>query len=155
MRETNKRCHDLRHALDKGSYSNGNHMINTGAGLIQDAVRCQNCPDNFRCFLAGKTIDPYDAIHKNYPCVDERRYIQFHYHGSCCITFDRRQKRVNDWGYWGYSVTTSRSIRWYLEALLYEGFIDSSQTVEDAIKFFKKRRTIIGSGDPTVEWFQC
>lgn len=126
-------------------------MIKTGAGVLQRNDWCQRCPDSLRCFLVGKTIDVNEAIAKHYPCVEQRQYIFFHYHGACCLTFDQKLKRVNDWGYWGYSITTSRSIRWYLEALLYHDFIDSQQTVEDAIKYFKKRRPSNGEW----EWFQC
>ena len=153
MRHHNKRCDDLRVALQRGHCSNGNHSIKIGEGVVQKNVHCQGCPDSLRCFLVGKTIDVQEAMQKNYPCVDDRRYLLFHYHGACCITFDRKTKKVNDHGYWGYSVTTSRSIRWYLEALFYHGFIDAQQTVEDAIKFFKKRPS--QSGDKRLAWFQC
>lgn len=152
MRSHNKRCDDLRVALSRGHCSNGNHMIKIGEGVIQKNDWCQGCPESLRCFLVGKTIDVQEALQKAYPCIDDKRYILFHYHGACCITFDCKTKQINDHGYWGYSVTTSRSIRWYLEALFYHGFIDAQQTVEDAIAYFKKRKPDVHG---RWEWFQC
>jgi hypothetical protein len=153
MRRPNKRCDDLAVALSRGQCGNGNHRIKTGEGVLQRDTWCQPCPDSLRCFLVGRTVDIQEAIAKKYPCVATRRFILFYYHGSCCLTFDTQTKRVNDWGFWGYSITTSRSIRWYLEALLWHNYIDMQQTVEDAIKFFKKDR--IRGTNEQLRWFQC
>lgn len=78
----------------------------------------------------------------------------FKYHGSLCLTFDVTQNRVNDWGYWGYSVTTSRAIRWYVEALADHHYIAFSQ-IEEIINFFKKRKDRVGCNEAGIPWCQC
>ena len=154
MSRPNKRCDDLKVALLRGECSNGNHRIKTGEGVLQRDTWCQPCPDSLRCFLVGRTIDVHEAIAKKYPCVNDRKYIFFYYHGACCLTFDRDGCRVNDWGYWGYSITTSRAIRWYLVALRWHGFINHQDTIEAAVKFFKQKdRGRDAQGG--AAWFQC
>jgi hypothetical protein len=148
----NARCRDLKQALDKGKFRNRNHLIKVSPEIVQQNAWCQTCPESMNCFLAGKTIDLDRALQKGYPCVSHQGYIFFSYHDSCVLTFARAPLRVNDWGYWGYSVTTSRSIRWYLDALAHHGFI-TPKSVEAAIEFFKKRRASAPSGDLTLEWF--
>jgi hypothetical protein len=145
-RRSNKRCDDLHVALAQGHCSNGNHRITAGEGITHGEW-CQTCEDSLRCFLAGKMIDVQEAVNKKRPCVQQAQFIYFYYHNALCLTFDKQRRRVNDWGYWGYSVTTSRSIRWYIEALAYHDFIPYD-TVEPAITFFKKR-------NDTETWFQC
>lgn len=153
-RERNKRCSDLRVALQRGRCTNGNHTIVAGEGILQRAEWCQACPDSMRCFLVGNTVDVQEAVDKKYPCIQQQRYIFFKYHGACCLTFDQQTQRLNDWGYWGYSVTTSRSIRWYVEALVDSNLIPPDRA-EPAIEFFKKRRHDVGCNSGDIPWFQC
>lgn len=151
-KSSNARCEDLRKALTSGTYKNKNHYISVAPGVQKDAAWCQSCPDGLRCFLVGKSIDIREAVTKQYPCVKQQKYILFRYHGAACLVFDTDANKMNDWGYWGYSITTSRAIRWYVEALADNGFIQPNQ-VEPALTFFKARANNAYSGDAGLPWY--
>lgn len=150
----NKRVDDLRKALAVGAHSNGNHTIIAGDGLKQDAKWCRDCPVNMRCFLIGQKIDIAMASANRYPCVRQAKTLIFKYHGATCLVFDVLENRVNDWGYWGYSVTTSRAIRWYVEALVELDYIEFGRS-EEIINFFKKRKDSVGCNDAAIPWYPC
>jgi hypothetical protein len=143
MRRHNKRIDDLEKAMRKpnGIHSNGNHTVRIIDGLRDfDPAResCKQCEHNLSC-LADKR--PHESIlhTSQLPCVVEEGAIVFSYHGTDYLKFQTHTKQITDYGYWGFTVTTSRSIRWYLEALFYFGHLDSQATVEELITTFKKR----------------
>lgn len=75
------------------------------------------------------------------PCWEEQRFVEFYYHGSCCLVYDVQTGAVSDLGMYGYSVTTTRSIRWYLEAVA-DNYANglTGECISEIMKFFKKRR---------------
>ena len=92
-----------------------------------------------KCLLAGKQLNPPSAERLKKHCYTRRRFVQFSYHHSVCLQFDLVSKEMTDNGYWGHSVTTSRAIRWYIEALAARQYIPHHH-VEKAISFFRKAR---------------
>lgn len=143
MRRHNKRIDDLEKAMRKpnGIHSNGNHTVRIIDGLRDfDPVdaSCKACEHNLAC-MADKRPHESTLHTGGLPCVVQHGAIVFSYHGSDCLRFRTHTKEVTDHGMWGYSVTTSRAIRWYLEALFYFGHIDSQARVEELITLFKKR----------------
>ncbi|MHC4621184.1 MAG: hypothetical protein ACYTEQ_25840 [Planctomycetota bacterium] len=137
----NKRIDDLKEALEKGKKRNGNHFITCTGGLeFPDMERCKDCDLNLGCLAVGHV--PHMTSHgvsRHRPCLIHGPAIRFYYHDSLCLSFSQFSKLVTDHGMWGYSVTTSRSIRWYLEALRYEGLICSQVRVDELCKQFKNR----------------
>lgn len=141
----NKRIDDLHEALATGSKRNGNHLIRLREGPhFPDAERCADCNLNLSCLAIGhiptrSVSTPQPLNIQSRPCIAYGETIEFFYHDSLCLSFNTMSKVVTDHGMWGYSVTTSRSIRWYLEALYYEQYIGSQTHVDELCKLFKKR----------------
>ena len=121
--------------------TNGNHRIAREGGAIEpNATMCQPCSQSLYCFLAGKDLDFRQKEKDRTPCYREIKFIRFYYHGTCCLSYDMHKKTVCDHGKWGYSVTTSRSISWYLEAL-HDNFHDvwlGPDRAQELKKAFKK-----------------
>lgn len=122
-----------------GKKRNGNHFITVddSGPEFPDMHRCNNCDRKLACLAMGQVTEV--PIPNTAPCVVSGRTIRFYYHDTLCLSFNIMNKLVTDHGYWGYSVTTSRSIRWYLEALFSHGYIDSGYDVDRLCKLFKKR----------------
>lgn len=74
------------------------------------------------------------------PCWEEQRFVEFYYHGSCCLVYDTQTGAVSDLGMYGYSVTTTRAIRWYLEAVA-DNYANglTGDRIGEIMKHFKKR----------------
>lgn len=100
-------------------------------------IRCAECDRKLAC-LAMDCVTQV-PIPNTAPCLTQGKTIRFYYHDTLVLSFNMMNKLVTDHGYWGYSVTTSRSIRWYLEALLYEDFINTRFDVDRLCKLFKQR----------------
>jgi hypothetical protein len=158
------RTKDLRQARNSahGSCTNGNHRTEIDEPLwpqagYPDMQRCQGCALWLLCNTAGEPKPPSELFGSphvdisleqeiaKYPCLRFTKRIRFYYHGTCCIELDVRNRKITDHHKYGYSVTTSRAIRWYLEALNDEGYLASRTQVDTLIKAFKK-----GVG---VTWF--
>lgn len=138
----NKRISDLKRAEenDNGCYVNGNHSVDLIKGCYPPTrYTCSGCELSMKCLLAGHQITHEEARKENRGCYTRRRFVIFRYHGSTCLQLDRHLDTLQDFGYWGYSVTTSRAIRWYLEALAERGYI-APMHIEPAIKHFKQRK---------------
>lgn len=148
-RSSNKRVDDLRVAMSNssGEQRNGNHrtVVNPGTP-IPDVTLCHDCSRMLYCITKGVSLP--DTPER--PCTQVGLVFKFHYHDSCCLTFTTRPKQITDHGMWGYSVTTSRSIRWYLEALYYHHYLDSQETVNELCKTFKKRHDAPNGGDDWI-----
>jgi hypothetical protein len=85
-----------------------------------------------------------------YPCLRYTRRIRFYYHGTCILTYDVQSQRVTDHGTYGWSVTTSRALRWDLGALCDESYI-SPQRREEIYKEMRKNQQ--GRTDPNAPWY--
>ncbi len=138
----NKRIDDLARALRTGEdVHNKNHttMIRDGTRAF-DATHpdCIHCELNLVC-LSGKEINWFTANTYKRACATGRCLIQFQYHATVCLTYDRMQNRVTDHWQYGRSVTTSRSIRWYLEALQENNVIPYSVDIDALLKIFRTR----------------
>lgn len=141
---SNKRIDDLKEALRNGKKRNRNHyIVCTGGPEFPDMERCKDCDLNLSCLAKGHV--PHATMHGTHdlsaqrPCIAQGATIRFYYHDTLCLSYNQMSKLVTDHGMWGYSVTTSRSIRWYLEALFHEGFIDSQARINELCKTFKVR----------------
>jgi len=145
MRNSNARVEDLRAALtcQNGIWNNGNHCTQVSPGVrTPDVSMCHECPRMLYCINLGTTQpDTPDR-----PCTQIGLIFKFSYHGTVCLTYTTRPRQVTDHGYWGYSVTTSRAIRWYLEALMHHRYLDSQETVNQLCKTFKKRHSTPNNG---------
>jgi hypothetical protein len=139
-RTSNKRSDDLAAALRNGGHkSNGNHRIEIVNGLLPPSVElCKDCNLNLRC-LASDQISPDRAFKEERSCCRDRNLINFYYHSSCCLTFDRARRKVTDHKMYGYSVTTSGNIRKYLHALWDNfSYLDLSYSrIDEIIQAFK------------------
>lgn len=139
LRNTSKRSSTDRPAHD---IINGNHRIAITAGRRAPAPdQCKGCPNHLACF-AGRQDEALrrDGEWMLRPCHNERRFVEFYYHGSCCLVYDIQTGAVSDLGMYGYSVTTTRSIRWYLEAVA-DNFANglTGDRIGEIMTFFKKR----------------
>jgi hypothetical protein len=159
------RTRDLRKALhsQNGHCRNGNHQVTVDEPLwpqsgFPDLQKCATCELLLACNSAGDAQPPdhlfssqgsaTEAEIAKYPCLRYTRRIRFYYHRTCCIEVDVNARELIDHGTYGYSVTTSRAIRWYLQALRDEGYLSSSR-VEELLKIFKK---VAHTSNSTVEW---
>lgn len=99
---------------------------------------CKDCNLNLRC-LASDQISTERAFKEERACCRESNRINFYYHNSCCLTFDRARRKVTDHKMYGYSVTTSGNIRKYLHALWDNfSYLDLSYSrIDEIIKAFK------------------
>jgi hypothetical protein len=142
MRSSNKRVDDFKAALANGKKRNGNHFITVSeeGPEFPDELLCKDCDRILACLAlkqaSGDVVLDQTCVR---PCLTQGRTARFYYHDTLCLSFNMMNNLVTDHGYWGYSVTTSRSIRWYLEALYYEGYIDSQASVDRLCKLFKTR----------------
>ena len=115
----NPRSADLAEMLRRGRthYTNKNHSIDLLYGLRDpDTLLCHGCPLSLAC-LSGQRNDAH-ILHSVpvYPCETADSLVKFTYHISVCFTVDLTNKRVTDHGMYGFSVSTSRAIRQYLDA---------------------------------------
>jgi len=135
----NRRIDDLAEALIKGEKQNGNHRIVCTPGpFYPDMERCAPCDRSLGCLALGRVLfDKAQPLTAKRPCIADGPTIHFYYHGTLCLSC--ASHIVTDHGMWGHSVTTSRSIRWYLEALFSQGYIDSRTRVDELCHHFKKR----------------
>ena len=153
MRNFKRRREDLAKALKKcTSVTNNNHNISFSFGLERpDWELCTGCPHGLECNSGADHISvghcridgerhgphPYmgwDPIQygelKDLPCCappDKGGAILFEYHGSICTSFDRAGRRFTDMMMWGHSITTTRAIRWYIDALAWNSIITPSE----------------------------
>lgn len=141
----NARSRDLARLLSQTKCSevlNGNHRIAITSGRQAPFPDlCKNCPNHLACFAGHQD----EALRRDgewmlRPCWEERRFVEFYYHGSCCLIYDMLTGAVSDLGMYGYSVTTTRSIRWYLEAVA-ENFNTRlvNGRIGEIMQLFKKR----------------
>jgi len=140
VRSTNKRSDDFRRAAanKNGKFRNRNHTIKFFDGCRPpNFSSCKHCELALRC-AAGKRVTVPEARDHQRECYTGRRYIDFSYHGSICLRYDIFTGKMSDLGMWGYSETTSRAIRWYVEALVDNGYI-APKHLEPALKWFKKK----------------
>ena len=148
-----QRNKELRTALEKGRASNGNHSIELEEGIVKKPSYCRLCPMWSSCYIGDKTPTLTEAHAQKYACIKENK-LTFRYHGSKVLVFDMHQHRLNDFGFWGYSMSTSRSITWYLHALEDTGLIAPIMR-NDAAAFFRKRKDKMNSDDKNAAWYQC
>jgi len=142
-RSSNIRSDDLNRAMHSAThrYVNGNHCIE-----IKEAQRafdptqetCKHCSLSARCF--GHQVGLTLALKNKCGCIAQKARIEFRYHESLCLAYECSQNRITDEGMWGYTVTTTRSISWYLDALVDHGFINEEQPAK-LKKLFKKRNS--------------
>lgn len=140
MRWHSKRSQDLHEALRNGGHkSNGNHRIEIIDGLASPRVElCQDCNLNLRCLASGQ-ISKERAFREERACCRDWNLINFYYHSSCCLTFNQATRKITDHNMYGFSVTTSSSIRKYVNAL-WENFSYlhlSYSRIDEIIKAFK------------------
>jgi len=149
----NARIGDLAKALRTGKdVHNKNHttMVRDGTRAFDAAHSdCVHCELNLVC-LGGKEINWFTANADKRACATGRCLIQFQYHATVCLTYDRMRNRVTDHWQHGRSVTTSRSIRWYLEALQENDVIPYGVDINEVLKVFKMRSEEKGEG-----WIPC
>lgn len=140
------RSDDLKALLRSGKHekSNGNHRIELTRGQRDPHITlCQECELALRC-LGGKPIDAWQAHQEKRRCSYEQdqTIINFYYHGTCCLTLDLTNRRLTDQGQYGRSVTTTCSIRAYLNAV-YDNFSHLNipySRIDEIMKTFKKAR---------------
>lgn len=135
---TNARASDMRRALEKGEHHNKNHRVVVTPTMEPSTEWCPSCPESMRCFLADRRIPVQQAIDNKYPCMLRERQVLCFYHDSLILGFNSHTNIVNDYGFWGYSITTNRAIRWYVEALADNDMIPLG-AVEPAINYFRRR----------------
>jgi len=149
----NKRIDDLARALRTGKDTfNKNHTT-----MVRDGVRafdaahpgCVNCELNLVC-MSGRAVDPHQAHYDKRSCAVENTVIHFQYHATVCLTYDITQQRITDHWKYGLSVTTTRSIRWYIEALKENDIIPYGFDTDALMKTFKMRTEGKGEG-----WIPC
>lgn len=138
---SNARSDDLERAIHSSThrYTNGNHRTeikDTQRAFDPTQETCKHCLLSVRCF--GQQVDLTWALENKCGCVTQKTRIEFYYHESLCLTYECPQNRITDHNMWGYSVTTSRSIGWYLDALVDHGFINEEQPAE-LKRLFKQR----------------
>jgi hypothetical protein len=125
--------------------------------MVRDGVRafnpaqpgCANCELNLDC-LRGKEINAHTAHLDRRACAIDNNLIHFQYHATVCLTYDCTQQRITDHGQYGRSVSTSRAIRWYLEALQENSIIPYHVDTGALVKTFKDRGCIVNEG-----WIPC
>ena len=135
------RTRDLEKALraQNGTCKNGNHLTEVTPGVKafdSESTACQMCSLSFRCMY--QQVDLSLVIEKGLPCIRAQGVIKFRYHGTICLTFDVANNRITDHGYWGYSITTTRAIGWYVNALSDLRFINN-RDVRQIIEQLRKR----------------
>jgi hypothetical protein len=111
--------------------------VDESGSEFPDVVKCNGCDRKLACLAMDQVTDV--PIPSTSPCIVEGRMIRFYYHDTLCLSFNMMSKLVTDHGYWGYSMTTSRSIGWYLEALFECGFINTMHDVNRLRKLFRNR----------------
>lgn len=140
------RSDDLSVLLRSGKTEkrNGNHRVELAKGQHDPEITfCQDCELALRC-LSGKPIDAWQAHQEKRRCSYEQdqTIVNFYYHGTCCLTLDLTNRRLTDNGQYGRSVTTTCSIRSYLNAV-FDNFSHlnlSSTRIDEIMKIFKKAK---------------
>lgn len=135
-RTKSNRTNDLKQALTCGLKINGNHrteVITRTPPPLEEA--CPVCPLRLVCTSVGPERNRHPGRHCQTVIT-----AKFFYHGTCCLTFDERERTLDDHGYWGYSITTSRAIRWYVQALWDNDLLYDVKDVERSLLYFRKRK---------------
>jgi len=155
VRRDAPRTRDLRQALRsrKGECKNGNHRTEIDDPIVPvpgypDLQKCEGCELLLKCNSSGVAGPPWQSSRDReapdnqpleyYRCLRETKRIRFYFHGTCCVELDIKAQRVTDHSTYGWSVSTGRAIRWYLEALDDENYIGSRDRVYELIKLFRK-----------------
>jgi hypothetical protein len=140
------RSDDLAQLLRSGKDAkhNGNHRVTISAGIKDPGILlCQGCELALRC-LSGPQISAWQAHDEQRRCAQdqERTIVKFYYHGTCCLTLDLANRRLTDEGQYGRSVTTTCSIRAYLNAVFSNfSHLNLSYTrIDEIMKIFKKAK---------------
>jgi hypothetical protein len=148
-----RRIAELRTALDKGSVADGNHAIEIDTGVVQHESYCRHCPMSVSCYLGGEIVTFAEAAKMDYACV-KKKTILFRYHGATVLKFDVSAKTLDDSGYWGYSVSTSRALGWYIQALVELDLVPPNKA-HAAVAFFRGRKDQVNHRTNDLPVFQC
>jgi hypothetical protein len=149
----NRRIDDLRKTLRTGrDVHNKNHttVIRNGVRAFDGAhPGCINCELNLVC-LSGRPVDHFQAHYDKRSCAVQNTVIQFQYYTTVCLSYDITQQHITDHWQYGRSVSTSRAIRWYIEALKENDVIPYGFDENELIKTFRDRPQVQGEG-----WLSC
>jgi hypothetical protein len=125
----------------------GNHSI-TWEDAFNDPSphRCKTCLNHLACF-SGRQEEAIQRHRKekkltDLPCYNPHRFLVFTYHSSICLVYDTLTHAITDNHLWGYTSSTSRAIRWYLNALA-DHFPEAkltAATIEEFITCFKHNK---------------
>lgn len=148
-----RRLAEFDRAMNHGHAACGNHTLKVEESVIQQAWYCSTCPMSASCYFGGQIVDFSTASKAGYPCVQNKN-VAFMYHGATVLVFDFHKRTLNDNGYYGYSVSTSRALSWYIAVLVERDFIAPSKA-HAAIAFFRGRKDNVRSNDKTLPPFQC
>lgn len=144
QRRSHNRSVDLAKLLSMRSRSktrvvNGNHIVELAYSFAPPSFElCNGCKYALQC-LSSEQMDTHTILNEHMPCVYPMQDVKFYYHETVCLVFNKVNVRVHDDFMYGYSVTTSKNIRYYLEALEdnFEYLKLNRYKIETIIKIFR------------------